>query len=139
MKRALVAFFAVLLTFSASTTSQAGFTIPDDVDITADIALQTIVDGATFGINAISQVQGSMMPDRQTGKGGSNWVCQNFDDANCRTKDTIFGTLLLPPCSPAVTVGCIDSLLIGSSASTLKPAKMKFEGVSQKIPASPNA
>ncbi|MGA0913559.1 MAG: hypothetical protein ACO3RC_00125 [Candidatus Nanopelagicaceae bacterium] len=139
MKRVLVALFAFLLAFSASTTSQAGFTIPDDVDITSDIALQTIVDGATFGFNAISQVQGSMMPDRQTGKGGSNWVCQNFDDANCRTKDVIFGVLLLPPCSTTVTIGCIDSLSIGSNASTLKPAKMKFEGVSQKIPASPNA
>lgn len=139
MKQMVRMFLVVLFTLSATSASQAGFTIPDDVDITSDIALQTIVDGATFDINAVSRIQGSVMPDRQTGKGGSNWVCESFDDANCRTKDVIFGVMILPPCSATVRVGCIDSLSIGTNSTNLKPAKLKFEGVSQKIPASPSA
>jgi len=139
MKRVATALLIILFSFSTTAVSMAGFTVPDEISPTSDIAFQTIVDGDQFGINAISRVEASMMPDRQTGKGGSNWVCENFDDSKCADKDTIYGTLILPPCSAVLSQGCIDSLSIGADANTLKPARLKFEGVSQKIIASPRA
>lgn len=130
---------ALAVGISSSTFANAGYTIPDELDLSADIAFQTIIDGEMFTIDAVSKVQASMIPDRTTGKGGSNWVCENFDDANCRTKDSTYGTLILSPCSESVKLGCIDSLSIGLSSTSLKPAKLKLEGVSQRVPASPNS
>lgn len=130
---------SLTLGLSLTSTANASYTIPDELDLTSDIAFQTIIDGEMFPINAISRVEASMIPDRTTGKGGSNWACENFDDANCRTKDSTYGTLILPPCSTTVKLGCIDTLEIGSNSASLKPAKLKFEAVSQKIPASPKA
>ncbi|MGA1706344.1 MAG: hypothetical protein ACO39X_04795 [Candidatus Nanopelagicaceae bacterium] len=127
--------------FLASITSVAHSTylIPDEIDLSQNIALQTIVDGNIVSTEAHSWVYGVMIPNRQTGKGGSNWVCVNFDDPVCQDKDSIYGQIVLPVCSATVTLSCVEALSIGKDASSLKPAKMQFEGVGLKVPASSKA
>ena len=140
MKRAGLLVLLILFMASGASSSSATFTVPDDVPIADDILYQTIVDGGAFGNDAFSWISASMMPNRVTGLDGSNHLCSSFDDENCRSKDAIFGHIVLPPCSVNVLVGCIDTLEIGKSRSTLKAAALVFEGKGdQMVKASPRA
>jgi hypothetical protein len=138
-RRLLIAALSFLLLSTTLSVSSATYLIPDEIDYSQDIVMQTIVDGNIVGNDAHSWVYASMMPDRQTGKGGSNWACTNFDDPACQDKDSIYGQIVLPVCSATITTGCIDALSIGKDATTLKSSKMLFEGVGLKVPASPKA
>jgi hypothetical protein len=99
--------------------SKATFTVPDDLPIAEDLVYQTIVDGGAFGNDAFSWIQASVLPNRTAGLGGSNHLCNSFDDENCRSKDAIIGQIVLPPCSTAVRCGCIDALASQSDSNFL--------------------
>ena len=140
IKRASLVLLLLTFMVSSASSSSATFTVPDDLPIADDIVYQTIVDGGAFGNDAFSWIKASVLPNRTTGLGGSNHLCTSFDDENCRSKDAIFGHIVLPPCSATVRVGCIDGLEVGKSSSTLKPASLLFQGVGdQKVQASPRA
>ncbi|MFM8841589.1 MAG: hypothetical protein ACKOFU_02580, partial [Actinomycetota bacterium] len=125
-----VGFAILLLSFMVAGVlpSKATFTVPDDLPIAEDLVSQTIVVGGAFGNDAFSWIQASVLTSRSTGLGGSNHLCNSFDEENCRSKDAIIGQIVLPPCSTGVRFGCIDALAIGKSSSTLKPATLLFEG-----------
>ncbi len=137
-RRMCLVLMSVALLFSGSSSSNATFTVPDDIPIADSIVYQTIVDGGALGNDAFSWAFASIPPVR--GVGGSNHLCTSFDDESCRDKNGIFGHIVLPPCSVTVRVGCIDALEIGTSRTTLKPATLLFEGAGdQKLKASPRA
>lgn len=131
--RTLVALSLLLGMASAN----ANFTLPDELNTRDEIVWQSIVDGTFTSNDSHSWVQGSMMP--KGSDPGSNFLCANFDDANCQGKDAIIGQLILSPCTNLVTTGCIESLSVGKDSANLKSATLEFEATSQRISSSPVA
>jgi hypothetical protein len=135
MRKFLLVAFALVMTASGIAPASASYTVPDEF-MKQDVVVQSISDGVITAMDAHSWVQGSMMPDRITGKGGSNWACTSMEDATCLTKDAMNAILVLAPCSATISSNCIEGLSIGTSPQTLKATTLKFETIGQRIPAS---
>ena len=132
-KGALKTLIALLLSMGV-VSAQATFTLPDELKTRDEIVWQGIVDGTFSAVDSHSWVQASTKP--AAGKPGSNFLCTNFDDPNCQGKDAIIGHLVLSPCSALVTTSCIETLSVGRDSTSLAPASLQFEAMSQKIAAS---
>ncbi len=130
-----LAGIVAVFTLFAAESARAESTVPSDLQNQPFYGV--MVSESITSYTSGSHVHALNGPDQITFKGGGQWVCKNFDDPNCQTKELIDGTIVLSPCSKTTEPVCIDSLSIGRDGEKLSPATLDFEAVSQKIPASP--
>ena len=116
-------------------SSWAAYHTPDEIwKSTENMYAEVFTDNGATTVENQSYIQAANLPDRTTGKGGGNFVCETFDDANCQDKEWINGFLLMSPCSIAPSNFCIENLSIGPvGGSALTEVKAAFEVSTKKV------
>lgn len=119
----------------------AGYGTPDEIwKSTESMYANVLTDNSALFVENQSYIQAANMPDRLTGKGGGNYVCETFDDPNCQDKEWVNGILLMSPCSVAPSNFCIEGLSIGSqTGASLTEVKATSEVNTKRVNASTNS
>ena len=138
MRKAICLVLLSLTALTSTSASWASYNFPDEIwKSTENIYSEVLTDSSAIIVENQSHIQAYNSPDRATGKGGGNFVCETFDDVNCQDKEWISGTLLMSPCSIAPSDFCIEGLSMGlPSGSALRDVKPAFEIKTKKIAAS---
>ena len=137
--RAFLAISAILVSISP-VQGHASYSFPDELFQSphAETYSLTLTD-SRLSNNFISRIQGFNRLDPLTGKGGGNFICQNFDDPTCQDLDGIGGWLIAPSCAIHPADYCIKGLQISTGSGTA-PRNMApvYELDTQKYSDSPN-
>jgi len=141
MRKGIFLIILPLVVLAATPPSWGAYGYPDEIwKSTERIYAEVLTDNSASVVENQSYVQAANMPDRVTGKGGGNFVCETFDDPNCQDKDWINGILLMSPCSITPSNFCIESLSIGSaSGASLTDVKAISEVNTKRVIASVNS
>jgi hypothetical protein len=135
--RTVIAITAIFISISP-VQGHASYLFPDEVfqNPQAETYSLTLTDGR-LNNNFISRLQGVDPPDPKTGKGGGNYICQNFDDSTCQNLTGISGSLIVPSCAFHASDYCIKGLQISTGTGTA-PREMTpiYELDTQKFSAS---